>query len=125
VTDSTAEAVSGMPERANAGYYRDKRYPTWPLIVIGAFIFLFVLGFNLLGEDSVGERVLRRIRHRRSLVQLAGQAYGRMSTCGGQWVILPEHPFSAPPGWLGYGLFSPVGLCFGAARQHLQKTGLS
>lgn len=51
VTDATAAAISGMPELGQmlATTPLSINRP-WPLLTIGALVFVIVLGFNLLGE---------------------------------------------------------------------------
>jgi peptide/nickel transport system permease protein len=51
VTDATAAAISGMPEMGQmlATVETSVTQP-WALIIIGACIFVIILGFNLLGE---------------------------------------------------------------------------
>ena len=75
VTDATAAAISGMPELGQmlATTPLSINRP-WPLLIIGALVFVIVLGFNLLGEGLRRRSGLYGIRHRSALAGLAARA---------------------------------------------------
>lgn len=71
VTDSAAEAISGMPELGQMlATIETTVIQPWPLIVIGAFVFLVVLAFNLLGE-GLRRRTSLYAPHSRSAIARA------------------------------------------------------
>lgn len=75
VTDATAQAISGMPELGQllATTPVNVTRP-WPLIVIGAVVFLIVLGFNLLGEGLRRQSSLYGVRRRSALADWISRA---------------------------------------------------
>ncbi len=75
VSDATAAAISGMPELGQmlATTPLSINRP-WPLLIIGALVFVIVLGFNLLGEGLRRRSGLYGIRHRSALAGLTARA---------------------------------------------------
>lgn len=81
VSDATAAAISGMPEVGQllATMPVSVTRP-WPLLVIGAVVFVIVLGFNLLGEGLRRQASLHGTRRRSTL----GNWFARASSWADQ-----------------------------------------
>jgi ABC-type dipeptide/oligopeptide/nickel transport system permease subunit/outer membrane protein assembly factor BamB len=75
VTDATAVAISGMPELGQmlATTPLSINRP-WPLLIIGALVFVIVLGFNLLGEGLRRRHGVHAIRQRSALADWTTRA---------------------------------------------------